>query len=141
MGDPRLSSPRDTPVTAHRIRHGVGARPSASPQLTQVYKVRSSPATFQQLFESPFLPSLSCTAILPQASAGSTFSPPAPGPPQKDTTRAARKMPRRDCRLLFAHPLSSIVSSTVPAMGLHSTMTLANCLTSRPPATCSRGEP
>jgi hypothetical protein len=40
-----------------------------------------------------------------------TLSTPAPWSPQKDTTWPVRKkMHRRDCRLLFADPLSSIVS-------------------------------
>ena len=44
----------------------------------------------------------------------------------------SEKMPRRDCQLLFADPLGSIVWSTVPAVD-QSTMTPANFLASSPP--------
>ena len=93
---------------------------------------------FQHLPLRPpfFLPS-PCTAVLPQASTGPSFPPPASWSPQKNTTWLVRKMPR-DCPLLFTNPFSSVVSWTFPAVGLHSAMTPADCLASRSPAACSR---
>ena len=67
----------------------------------------------------------------------------APPFPSSRLHRRIRRGQSEKCLVAIASsysltPSSGIVSSTVLAVGLHSTMTLANCLASRPPVTCSR---
>ena len=117
------------PLTARRVRHGVGGQ-SASPK-----SCFRPPPLFQQLSESPFLPFPLLHSILPQASAGS-----APSPPWSPLKR--RGQSEKYLVVIGGSysldPLSSIVSSTSPAVVLHSVMTLADYLAFRPSATYSR---
>lgn len=72
--------------------------------------------SFNTVFNPHSPPSLSCTAIVPQVSAGSTspsrFSPERPLGPPKDTTKLVTKMPRPNHGLLFPRGLGSTFSST-----------------------------
>ena len=133
----RGSRPRDHPLAARCIRHGrrsFAILPVGSS--AQSIKGAFNPRRFFNSSLDPlfFLPLLHGHPI---SSLGELHL--FPASPLVSTEGYDAKMPRHDCRLLFAHPLSNIVSSTVPPVGLHSAMTPANCLVSRHPATCSRG--
>jgi hypothetical protein len=70
-----LAALRLGPLTARRVRHGVGAWPVCQPEALVCMKARFvSPLFFQQLAESPFLPFPLLHGILPHTSAGSTPS-------------------------------------------------------------------
>jgi|SRR5271170_634038 len=105
------------PLTAHRVRRGVGAALICQPGPSSGIKTHLSPAAFPIPLFFPFPPFFTVLhrpPVVPQATVSSTFSLPAPGLDRTDTTRPVEKMPQHDHRLLFARRLGSIVSPTIP---------------------------